>query len=90
MAGRSIAPAVRQQQLGKGYPVFSWYAILAGMGIFPDRRDLHAPNAQEGRYSMAEIDDLLERSAGNYPDHRQALLNIPPRRSGESLQVYFW
>src|SRR2546430_16552493 len=35
MAGKSIAPAVGQQVLGKGYPVFSWYSIMAGMGIFP-------------------------------------------------------
>lgn len=35
MSGKGIAPAVRQQALGKGYPVFSWYSIMAGMGIFP-------------------------------------------------------
>ncbi len=36
MSGKGIAPAVRKQALGKGYPVFSWYSIMAGMGIFPD------------------------------------------------------
>src|SRR5207302_3397892 len=36
MAGESIAAALRQQALGKGYPVFSWYSNLAGMGICPD------------------------------------------------------
>ena len=90
MSGRSVAPAVRQQQLGKGYPVFSWYAILAGMGIFPDRNDLHEPSAQEGCYSMIEIDDLLERSVANFRDHRETLASIPPRRGRESLQIYFW
>jgi hypothetical protein len=30
------------------------------------------------------------RSARNYRDHREVLANIPPRRMGESLQVYFW
>ena len=29
-AGRSAS-----RHLGKGYPVFSWYCIIAGMGIFP-------------------------------------------------------
>jgi hypothetical protein len=33
---------------------------------------------------------LLERSAANYRDHREVLDKIPPRRKGQSLQVYFW
>lgn len=90
MAGKSIAPAVGQQLLGKGYPVFSWYSIMAGMGIFPDRRDLRPPTAQEARFNMAEIDNLLERSSANYPDHRAALSQIPPRRTEPALQLYFW
>ena len=90
MSGRSIAAPVRQQVLGKGYPVFSWYAIMAGMGIFPDRKDLRPPTPQEARYKMAEIDDLLDRSVVHYGDHRETLMGIPQRRSGESLQIYFW
>jgi hypothetical protein len=90
MSGNSIAPAVRKQALGRGYPVFSWYSIMAGMGIFPDASDLHAPSAAEGAYGIAEIDNLLERSAANYRDHREVLGNIPPRRNGQTLQVYFW
>jgi hypothetical protein len=90
MSGNSIAPMVRKQALGRGYPVFSWYSIMAGMGIFPDPGDLHAPTAEERTYGIAEIDNLLERSAANYRDHREVLDNIPPRRGGQSLQVYFW
>jgi len=90
MAGKSIAPAVRQQALGKGYPVFSWYSIMAGMGIFPDAAQLREPSAEEARFSMAEIDNLLERSVSNYPDHAQALQRIAPRRTAPSLQIYFW
>src|SRR5262249_19105338 len=47
MSGRGIQAPVRQQQLGKGYPVFSWYSLLSGMGIFPDPKDLRPANAQE-------------------------------------------
>jgi tryptophan 6-halogenase len=90
MAGKSIAPAVGQQVLGKGYPVFSWYSIMAGMGIFPDSRELRPPTPQEARFSMAEIDNLLERSSANYPDHRDALGSIAPRRTDAALQIYFW
>jgi hypothetical protein len=90
MSGNSIAPMVRKQTLGRGYPVFSWYSIMAGMGIFPDAKDLHPPTAQEVTYGVAEIDNLLERSAANYRDHREVLSDIPPRRKGQTLQVYFW
>ncbi len=90
MSGKGIAGAVRQQVLGRGYPVFSWYSIMAGMGIFPDRDALRPPQGTEGRYRLAEIDDLLDRSAGNYRDHGEVLKNIPPRRKAESLQAYFW
>jgi tryptophan 6-halogenase len=90
MSGKGIAPPVRQQVIGKGYPVFSWYSIMAGMGIFPDRAALHAPKAAENAYRLTEIDNLLDRSELNYRDHREVLENIPPRRRGDSLQVYFW
>jgi hypothetical protein len=39
---------------------------------------------------LGDIDNLLERSAVNFRDHREVLDSIPPRRGGESLQVYFW
>ena len=90
MAGKSIAPGVREQVIGKGYPVFSWYSIMAGMGIFPDPQQLRPPTPQEARYSMAEIDNLLDRSAVNYPDHRDALARIAPHRTDPALQIYFW
>src|SRR5882762_2040071 len=90
MSGKSIAADVGRQAIGKGYPIFSWYSIMAGMGIFPDSHDLRPPTPHEARYSMAEIDNLLERSAANYPDHRDALGHIAPRRNDPTLQIYFW
>jgi hypothetical protein len=90
MSGRGIAPAVRQQHLGSGYPVFSWYSLLSGMGIFPDPEHLRTPSSKEGMFSLSEIDDLLNRCADNYKDHREVLNAIPARRQPNGLQVYFW
>jgi hypothetical protein len=90
MAGKSIAPDVGRQVIGKGYPVFSWYCIMSGMGIFPDRKDLHPPSAAENRYSMDEIDNLLTRSAPNFRTQRELLTNMPPKSQERSLQIYFW
>ncbi|HTS85817.1 MAG TPA: tryptophan halogenase family protein [Usitatibacter sp.] len=89
MSGKSIAPAVGTQKLGKGYPIFSWYSILAGMGIFPEQARLRPANGDE-RYRMAEIDNLLTRSLMNFRDQREVLENIPPKVKEESLQIYFW
>ena len=36
---------------------------------------------------MAEIDNLLARSALNFPDRRELLQAIPPRQKEESLQI---
>jgi 2-polyprenyl-6-methoxyphenol hydroxylase-like FAD-dependent oxidoreductase len=90
MSGAGISAEVRKQTIGKAYPVFSWYCIMAGMGIFPHPPDLRPAGSGEGRYSMAEIDNLLTRSSLNFRDHRQVLEAIPPRREEESLQIYFW
>ena len=59
------------------------------MGVFPDLKDLRPPTAAEARYNLAEIDDLLERSAANFRDHRATLEHIPPPRANP-LQIYFW
>lgn len=90
MAGQSIVPGVRSQELGAGYPVASWFALLAGMGVFPDPQRLRPPSESEAQFNLAEIDDLLDRCAGNYLDHREALEHIPAPRRTRALQVYFW
>jgi hypothetical protein len=63
---------------------------MAGMGIFPDAATLRAPAAAENTYRLTAIDNLLDRSELNYRDHREVLRNIPPRRTTDSLQIYFW
>ena len=90
LAGKSIVAGVRQQVIGKGYPVFSWYSIMAGMGIFPDQGELRPPTPREDCYRMSRIDNLLDRSAANFPGHRAALAGIAPRRTDDTLQIYLW
>jgi tryptophan 6-halogenase len=90
MSGKSIAPEVGSQRLGKGYPIFSWFCIFAGMGIFPEKERLRKPDGRGPSYSMAEIDNLLQRSLLNFRDQRETLEDIPPKAKEESLQIYFW
>jgi len=90
LSGKSIAGDVARQTLGKGYPVFSWYCIMSGMGIFPDNQAQRAPTKKEARYKMTEIDNLLARSALNFRKHKDVLSDIPQKSREEALQIYLW
>jgi hypothetical protein len=67
----------------------SWYALLAGSGVFPDE-DLRPPTAAEAAHDPITIDNLLSRSALNFPDHRELLGRIPPKPKERALQLYQW
>ena len=90
MSGKSIIGGITRETFGRGYPIFSWYAIMSGMGIFPDAQTLRAPTAKEAQYNMAEIDNLLQRSATNFRKQADVLADIPKKPREESLQLYLW
>ena len=90
MSRQPLAPALRAGRFGQGYPIMSWYALLSGMGIFPDAQDLQPPTAHQARHRLDSVDDFVSRSALNFPDHRELLADIPPRLGDKSLQVYLW
>ena len=90
MSRKPLAAGLRAGRFGQGYPIVSWYALLAGMGIFPDAPDLQPPTAHEARHDLAAVDDFVQRSARNFPDHRELLTRIPPRAGDKTLQLYLW
>ncbi len=88
MSRKPLAPGLRAGHFGQGYPIVSWYALLAGMGIFPD--ELQAPKGHQARHDLAAVDDFVSRCATNFPDHRELLAHIPPRVGDKTLQLYLW
>lgn len=90
MGRKPLVPGLRKREFGHAYPIVSWYCLLAGMGIFPDAGDLRPPTPKEAQHTLAGLDNLIERSALNYPDHRATLQAIPPRVREETLQLYLW
>ena len=78
LSSRPIAPGIDRGAIGRSYPTLSWYALLAGVGLFPDTANLRPPTDKEARFDLAGVDNLLERSATNFPDHRACLADIPP------------
>lgn len=90
MSRKPLAPGLKAGRFGQAYPIMSWYALLAGMGIFPDAQDLQPPTAHQARHRLDTVDDFVARSALNFPDHRELLANIPPRAGDKTLQLYLW
>lgn len=74
LAGQPIAPGIEQGSFGAGVATLSWYGLLAGVGLFPDVR----PGVSGTGVDLAGIDNLIERSTLNFPDHRAWLRALPP------------
>ncbi len=90
LASKPLLPGLEKGTFGQGYPTVSWYCLLAGVGLFPDDATLRTATAVEAQHDLAAIDNLLDRSVLNFPDHRSFLANIPPKRIERSLQMYMW
>ncbi|MFG6468320.1 tryptophan halogenase family protein [Roseateles sp. BYS87W] len=90
LSRKPLAAGLKQGRFGQGYPIVSWYALLAGMGIFPEGDDLQPPTPHQARHRLDTVDDFIRRSAMNFPDHRALLADIPPRVGDKTLQLYLW
>jgi hypothetical protein len=62
MSGNNIVGEINALGSASAYPVFSWYCIMAGMGIFPDAESLRPASGSEKKFRMAEIQNLLSRA----------------------------
>jgi hypothetical protein len=90
LSSQPIIGGLQQGIYGRGYPTMSWYCLLAGVGLFPDPQEMRPTPPGKLRHDLAAIDNLLERSAMNFPDHRALLADIPSRPRETSLQLYLW
>jgi hypothetical protein len=75
LSRQPIAPGIDNGTFGTGCDTLSWYCLLAGVGVFPDVRQEGATAATA---DLAGIDNLIQRSTPNFPDHRAWLRAIPP------------
>lgn len=90
MDRKPLVAGLKKGLFGHAYPTVSWYALLAGMGIFPHPQDLRPPTPKQAQHDLAALDNMLARSATNYPDHRALLQDIPARATEGTLQLYLW
>jgi 2-polyprenyl-6-methoxyphenol hydroxylase-like FAD-dependent oxidoreductase len=92
LSGKHLGTEIMRQQVDQYFAVVSWYSILAGTGIFPEQKDLRSPEPglqTSTMGNMEQIDNLISRSLLNFPDHRELLMDIPPRDT-KALKVYYF
>lgn len=85
----TLVADIRKQSIGLGYPVVSWYCLLAGMGMFPHGQPLLPVGANAPMHAMEPVDNFLQGSVPNFRDQREMLQHIAPAPP-EPLQVYLW
>jgi hypothetical protein len=73
MAGRDVPAEVKRLQIENYYAAPSWVCLLAGMGIFPNEKHLRPATSEDLTFSLADVDNFLQRSALNFDDHRYYL-----------------
>jgi tryptophan 6-halogenase len=88
LSRQPLVGGLQKGRFGYGFSTMSWYALLAGVGVFPD--ELRPPTAAEATCDPAAIDNLISRSALNFPGHADLLRNIPLKPKERALQLYQW
>ncbi|MCD2517347.1 tryptophan 7-halogenase [Massilia sp. G4R7] len=71
LGGRELGAEITRQGIDKYYPIGSWYALLAGMGIFPPSRP--APPDPALQQQAREMREFLRRCALNFRGHMEVL-----------------
>lgn len=71
LGGRDLAAEITRQGLDKYYPIGSWYALLAGMGVFPPPTSVQA-NPAYGQQAR-EMQEFLRRCTLNFRNHMEVL-----------------
>ncbi len=73
LQARDLSAELARQDLERYYPVGSWYALMAGMGLFPVARP-SAPGAAAVHASQrVQMAEFMRRCTLNFKDHKLVL-----------------
>jgi len=82
LGGRELGAEITRQGIDKYYPIGSWYALLAGMGIFPPSTKV-GPDPAHAR-QVGEMQEFLRRCALNFRNHGEVLRGYEEGAAGVS------
>lgn len=71
LSGQDLAAELQRQSIDRFYPPTSWYALLAGMGVFPALE-----TTKQNSATRDQVQDFLRRACLNYRSHQQALADL--------------
>lgn len=74
-----LSAEITRQDLERYYPIGSWYALMAGMGLFPAVRPSSGVDAESQAAQRAQMRDFLRRCTLNFRDHRLVLQEMAAR-----------
>ncbi|WP_426208337.1 tryptophan halogenase family protein [Massilia sp. TWP1-3-3] len=79
LQAKDLSAELVRQDLERYYPVGSWYALMAGMGVFPAARVASAQEASGHAEQRAQMREFLRRCALNFRDHKLVLQEMVGR-----------
>ncbi len=71
--GSDLGKEIERLQMAKFYPVISWYCLLAGNGVFPDKNKLKPLNISSQKVDLHQIDEFIKRCSLNFTSQSENL-----------------
>lgn len=78
LQGQDMAAEVVRQDIERYYPVGSWYALMAGMGVFPNAAPASAIDVAAHERQRAEMAQFMRRCALNFRPQAEVLAAMAP------------
>jgi len=73
LQAKDLSAELARQDIERYYTTGSWYALMAGMGLFPAVRPASAADAAASESQRAQMREFLRRCTLNFRDHKLVL-----------------
>jgi len=71
--GGDLNKEIERLKMAKFYPVISWYCLLAGYGVFPDKSKLLHRDTHSQKVDLKKIDEFINRCSLNFKSQAENL-----------------
>jgi hypothetical protein len=82
LQAKDLSAEIGRQDIERYYPAGSWYALMGGMGLFPDVRPASVADAVTFARQRSEMKEFLRRCALNFRSQAEVLEQMAMRAEG--------
>ena len=82
LQAKDLSAELVRQDIERYYPAGSWYALMAGMGLFPAARPSSTVDAGLHAQQREQMQDFLRRCTLNFRDHKLVLQETADAAAG--------